>query len=99
MSSYSRLFKGVSMFVLVSAYVGMFLYVLWFGSQETDKIQIALCQSFLFWLFLEVFIYDDTIIIRVDVIFKKQILRVRIMTVILIHCEMCLKFLYASAIR
>ena len=58
MSSYSRLFKGVSMFVLVSAYVGMFLYVLWFGSQETDRIQIALCQSFLFWLFLEVFIYE-----------------------------------------
>ena len=34
------------------------MYVLWFGSQETDKIQITLCVSFALWLFLEIFLYE-----------------------------------------
>ena len=40
-ASYSKFFKLFSIFSLICAYSMMFMYVLWFGSQETDKIQIT----------------------------------------------------------
>ena len=57
-ASYSKFFKLFSIFSLICAYSMMFMYVLWFGSQETDKIQITLCVSFALWLFLEIFLYE-----------------------------------------
>ena len=56
-TSYSYLFKSFSLLILVCAYISMLGYVIWFGSQETDKIQITLCQSYIFWLFLEICVY------------------------------------------
>lgn len=72
-SYYSLLVKIPVALIFLGLYIYLVLNIIKFGNTQSDHLQIALCQSFFLWLFMEIFFIETFIVYFIHVLIPSTI--------------------------